>query len=141
MKGWHDGYERLDGRPRHERSFRWHPEGVLLVRDVVNGARSTTCSTRIHLHPECEILERDDHRVRVGHPAGEFTVCFAGPGTLEVEDSSYCPEFGIARENRALCFNASGERMQTGFCIAPGVELLKLDLESGASLGDRQLAW
>jgi uncharacterized heparinase superfamily protein len=141
LQGWHDGYERLDGRPRHERAFRWHPEGVLLVRDVVNAARSATCRTRLHLHPECEILEQDERRVRVGHPAGGFSVCFDGPGRLELEDSKYCPEFGVARENRALCFSADGERLETGFCIAPGAEAPAFRLESGASLGDRRFAW
>ncbi len=141
LEGWHDGYRRLRGRPRHERRFRWHDAGVLLVRDRVTSGRPVASRSRVHLHPDCELVDVTGNRVRVGHPGGEFSVCFAGAGELSTEPSLYCPEFGTRLDNRALVFGALGKDVVTGFCVARGSGSVEYDLDAGVTLNGRHFPW
>ncbi len=136
LSAWHDGYERLAGRPRHERRFRWHEQGVLLVRDRVTASRDVDVGVRLHLHPDCEIERVADGTARIRHPAGPFRVVFAGKGRLDVEDSRYCPAFGRSVDNNSLVFASRGSAVESGFCIAAGPGDLRYDLAAGAE-GER----
>jgi len=130
LSGWYDGYERLAGKPRHSREFRWHERGVLIVRDRVSSARSVAAASRLHVHPDCEIADLTAQTARIRTPAGDFHVAFAGRGRLEVERSIYCPEFGVAIENRALVYRCAGADLEMGFCISDE------SLEDARSLSD-----
>ncbi len=84
----------------------------------------------------------------VEYPRGSFRVRFAGRGELEVEDSYYCPEFGVRIGNRALAFTSSAVPIQsaalvakTGFCIASDPEEFEYDLASGARVDGRSFGW
>ena len=116
--GWHDGYERLPGSPRHRREFVWHDRGALIVSDRISSARSITAASRLHVHPECEIAEVESRCARIRTPAGDCHVAFAGRGRLEIEETKYCPEFGVAIDNRALVFSSTGTEVELGFCIS-----------------------
>jgi len=35
LSGWHDGYQHLPGAPTHRRTFVWHPQEVLMIKDEV----------------------------------------------------------------------------------------------------------
>jgi len=120
LEAWHDGYERLPGRPRHRRNFRWENRGVLTVEDVITSSRPVRVASRLHLHPDCEIRSLDATKACVEHPGGRFTLVFNGDGRLVDEESSYCPEFGLRLDNRALCFSASGARIDLGFRLEDG---------------------
>jgi uncharacterized heparinase superfamily protein len=118
LSGWHDGYERLRGKPRHQREFSWHERGALVVKDRVSSARSVSAASRLHLHPTCEIVDLTAQSARIRAPGGDCYVAFAGRGRLEVEKSAYCPEFGVAIENQALVFRSAGTDVEMGFCIS-----------------------
>jgi uncharacterized heparinase superfamily protein len=141
LEGWHDGYARLAGAPRHARRFAWHADGVLLVRDRVEAGRSVRARSRLHLHPECRIEAVEGSAARVAHPGGVFQVRFAGPGELRIEPSRHFPRFGLELATSALVFRAEGERLETGFCIASGADPLRYDLPAGATLGGRSYGW
>ena len=117
LSAWHDGYERLPGRPRHARRFRWQTSGVLEVRDRVTAQRPVRSVSRLHLHPDCVVEETGERSVRVVHPRGAFRVVFEGEGALRVEASTWCPEFGLRRESRALAFESAGAETETCFRI------------------------
>jgi len=122
LTGWHDGYERLPGRPSHRREFQWSEGGTLRVRDVVRGGRPLRAVSRLHLHPSCELVSIEDDVAEVRAPFGVFWVGFAGRGTLGVERSIYCPEFGVKIENRALVYTIPPEddNSETAFCLTTG---------------------
>jgi uncharacterized heparinase superfamily protein len=141
LDGWHDGYERLAGRPRHRRHFRWHDAGVLLVRDEVRAAAPVAARSRLHLHPDCEIVALEARSARVRHPGGDCAIAFDGPGELSVEPSIYCPEFGVQCEARALVYASRGATVDTGFCVAAGGAPLAFDLAEGAQRGGEWYAW
>jgi uncharacterized heparinase superfamily protein len=141
LAGWHDGYRRLPGAPRHARRFAWHSEGVLLVRDRLEAARSVRAVSRLHLHPACRIEAVEGALARVAHPGGIFQVRFAGPGELRVEPSRHFPRFGVELATSALAFSAQGSQLELGFCIASGAGILGYDLAAGAKLGERSYGW
>jgi uncharacterized heparinase superfamily protein len=141
LAAWHDGYQRLAGRPRHHRRFAWHERGVLLVKDEVTSGRSVTARSRLHLHPGCVVERIEGLAVRIRHPGGVFQIVFAGPGELALEPSIYCPEFGVQRERTALRFEAAGERLVFGFCIAKTEDEIGYDLALGADLSGWKVAW
>jgi uncharacterized heparinase superfamily protein len=141
LEGWHDGYARLPGRPLHHRAFRWHPEGVLLVRDRVAGRGPVDVRSRLHLHPDCELLELQGSRARVRHPGGELAIAFSGPGELSVEGSLHCPEFGVLHQSRALVYTARGAQVENGFCLAGDAASLRYDLADGAEVDGASYAW
>jgi uncharacterized heparinase superfamily protein len=141
LEGWHDGYRRLPGAPRHARRFAWHGDGVLLVRDRVEAARSVHACSRLHLHPACRIEAVEGAAARVAHPRGVFQVRFAGVGALRIEPSRHFPGFGRELESQALAFHAQGSGLETGFCIAAAREALGYDLAAGATLDGRGYGW
>ena len=118
LSGWHDGYERLPGKPRHHRQFYWHQRGALQVVDSVTSAKPVRVASRLHLHPSCEIAALEEQTVQIHAPGGAFYVAFAGRGRLEVEPSIYCPQFGVQRENQALVFSTEGADLQLGYSIS-----------------------
>jgi uncharacterized heparinase superfamily protein len=141
LSAWHDGYERLAGRPRHAREFRWYDTGVLLVRDRVTARRPVTATSRLHLHPECAVGELSERCVRIRHPGGEFSVAFDGDGDLALEPSTYCPEFGRRLDTRALAFTTRAATAEFGFCIAHGAGDAQFLLASGARVNGRAYSW
>jgi uncharacterized heparinase superfamily protein len=141
LAAWHDGYQRLAGRPRHAREFRWYDDGVLLVRDRVTAGRSVMAVARLHLHPDCTIEALAERSARVLHPGGVFVVAFDGTGTLTVEESTYCPEFGRACETRALAFSSHAADAAFGFCISPGPDAVSYASDAGAHVRDRAYRW
>jgi uncharacterized heparinase superfamily protein len=141
LSAWHDGYERLDGRPRHARAFRWYDQGVLLVRDRVTATRPVAAISRLHLHPACTIEDVSGLRARIRHPGGVCAVVFDGDGALSVEASTYCPGFGVRHDARALAFRAGEQTSGFGFCIADGEGEVAYQSDAGAQVKGRQFPW
>jgi uncharacterized heparinase superfamily protein len=106
LSGWHDGYCRLPGRPKHYRRFEWRTPGVLHIRDRVVSAGSHEISSRVHLAPECKVTCIEGGTVHVSSPWGSFSIEFSGDGSLGTEPSFYCPEFGRTLDNLAIVFKA-----------------------------------
>jgi uncharacterized heparinase superfamily protein len=137
LQGWHDGYTRLRGKPKHARRLTWHDEGILLIRDEVGSKSAVEGISRIHLHPDCKIVQQDENSVEVHSPVGPVSVKFAGPGNLRVEEALYCPEFGLRVPNKALAWSARGPDIRFGYCIAPVQQVDAFDLEHGAILNGK----
>jgi len=100
------------------------------LRDRVASARSVSVASRLHVHPDCEIADLTAQTARIRAAAGDCHVAFAGRGRLGVERSIYCPEFGVAIENRALVYRCAGADIEMGFCISDE------SLEDARSLSD-----
>jgi len=117
LSGWHDGYNRLKGNPIHYRQFNWNKSGKLTVKDITKASKPQNVISSLHLHPNCKIDRLKDNTAWVTYPEGEFKVIFFGNGRLSLEDSYYCPEFGVKMANKALAFSFSGPKTETGFQI------------------------
>lgn len=118
LSGWHDGYRRLPGRPKHHREIVWDASNRLEVRDRIEARRPVGAVSRLHLHPCCRIMRLGKRDALVEYPEGTFVITFTGQGKLSVEDSQYCPEFGRKDPNVALAFTFDGKEIETAFTIS-----------------------
>jgi uncharacterized heparinase superfamily protein len=120
LSAWHDGYARLRGSPRHRRWFGWLDCGRLQVTDTIIADAQVVATSRLHLHPDCRIIEAGSNGVRVAYPGGAFRVVpRPAQCRIAIEDSWYCPQFGMKLANRAIAFQpACGQRIVMGFTIA-----------------------
>lgn len=119
LSGWHDGYQRLAGRPRPHRTIEWNGSSGLEVRDRIEARRPVNAVSRLHLHPHCRIMRLGARDALVQYSDGSFEIAFTGEGKLSREDSFYCPEFGRKEPNVALAFSFDGKDTETGFTVVP----------------------
>ena len=117
LGSWHDGYKRLKGKPIHHRRFSWNESGKLSVIDKIAASKTQNMVSRLHLHPNCKIDQLKDNFANIAYPAGKIKITFSGDGKLSLEDSYYCPEFGVKIGNKALAFSFSGSNIETKFQI------------------------
>ena len=141
LSGRHDGYSRLPGGSEHARAFCWHRSGVLTIRDTVISRRVSTVVSRVHLHPDCRVESLGDASAIVTRGAVACQIHFDGAGRLGVEDSYYCPQFGVRLANKALAFCVEGSRVVTGLCIAPRPCDVTGDAARGFTVDGRHLSW
>lgn len=109
LSGEHDGYRRVTGKClRHARRFDWHRDGNVVISDRVIGSglhRGSDFVTRFHLHPTCTVTSVTGGVVQIRYPAGMFEIRFENEGTVQLEPSFYCPEFGRQLDNLAVAFS------------------------------------
>ena len=121
LSGWHDGYLRLPGSPRHARRFEWRQGGSLTIKDQVLANRPVDFVSRFHLHPDCRIEEMSSRHAIVAFPAGKCRVSLTNHEGLTCENSHYSPEFGVCQDNQLLALAASGQNTE----IEVRIELLE----------------
>lgn len=120
LSGWHDGFVHLPGRPFHRRAFHWENSGVLVVRDEVEAGRPVTAASRIHLHPECTIVEVTERAVRAARGDVAFTVAIAAGPAPRVAEAWYCPRFGVRERNPVIVLEARAASSGFTYAIARG---------------------
>ncbi len=119
LTGWHDGYHRLPGKPTHHREFRWQEGQGLTVRDRISASQPVKSVTRVHLHPLCRVKLTGPREATITYAAGTFRVVFVGSGTLTVETTWYCPQFGRKEENATLAFTMEGKESEVTYSVIP----------------------
>ena len=132
VRGWHDGYARLAGGPRHEREVRFLAPGVLLIWDEVQSLRPHRAVSRIRFAPGA-VLEpsgQQAFRVRLGEVS--YTVSAFG-GELRPEGAFYAPRFGERVPCEALALVKASEP-DFGYALAPVGVPVQIDSE-GARVG------
>lgn len=117
LSGWHDGYTRLPGHPRHRREFSWQHRGALTVLDRVESRREVDVVSRLHLHPSCRVTEYGETHAFVKLPGGGFWVVFGGPGRLEIREAPYYPAFGVELASSVLVYSTAGSDVTFGYSI------------------------
>jgi uncharacterized heparinase superfamily protein len=117
LTGWLDGYQRLAGRPRHQREFVWHSTGRLEIHDSITAFAPVSAVSRLHLHPDCRIDKIEDAEAVISFPAGRFAVHRQEGGPLSVEKGSYCPEFGTNLPQQVLACSQHGSKFDIRFEI------------------------
>ncbi len=103
LRGAHDGFTRLPGKPVHARELVL-TETSLLVRDSLSADPGRPSRAFFHVHPDC-IVERGGNAVVLTAPGGALRLESAA--ALSVEDSWYCPEFGVKRRNKVVVATAN----------------------------------
>jgi uncharacterized heparinase superfamily protein len=102
FQGSFDGYAKLIGdRIRHHRSIVCDEERrELVIEDVLEGLGEHLLESCVHLHPDVE-LTSEGSRVFLRRDAVTCVIDAEGQD-LRIEDSWYCPEFGLKQKNKML---------------------------------------
>ncbi|MFV0276916.1 MAG: heparinase II/III family protein, partial [Parahaliea sp.] len=108
----HDGYHRLRPKVTHSRQWRVSP-GLLQVSDHLNG-RFVDAQARFHLHPRV-LVEASAGGCTLRLPSGQRATVEVAGGTLQPEQSTWYPEFGLSQANSCLVATFSGPDLQTTF--------------------------
>jgi uncharacterized heparinase superfamily protein len=104
----HNGYHRIKGSPTHCRKWIFSDQ-LLVVEDFIKGKNHHEVDVIFPLHPLVNLLELSENKVILDLLGNKIYINFEGNGLLDVEKSSYHPEFGLSIENRTLHFRLSGE--------------------------------
>ncbi len=105
----HDGYQKLPGRPVHNREWRLR-SNCLCVIDRVSGTFEQAIA-RFHFHPTVELLPEQALRL----PTGECAQWSVDGGTPRIVHTLWHPEFGASQSNR--CLEIEYERPEISFTL------------------------
>ena len=111
ISGEHDGYKRLPGAPVHQRTFTVSTHPLISIQDIITAHKVVSATSRLHLHPSCQVLESNHEQAIIQHPDGRLAVSYEGDGELQIEESLYCPEFHIKKETTALAYTCRGKQL------------------------------
>jgi uncharacterized heparinase superfamily protein len=108
--GEHDGYRRLRRGNVHRR--RWTLGArELLIEDTVEG-RFDGAMCYYHLHPGIQVTPVAEFHLQLSDSGGFlFEVRFEGAAGVDVVDSTWHPEFGVALANRSIVAQLDGQRL------------------------------
>lgn len=118
LSGWHDGFRHLPGRPVHRRTLRWRSTGEVVVLDEVGAGRPVTAASRIHLHPECRIVEVGGTVLRAARDGVRFTLSVTEGPAPRIEEGWHCPRFGVRQRNRVVVLESTGTAIRIGYTLA-----------------------
>ncbi|MEA3108217.1 MAG: hypothetical protein QOI88_2822 [Gammaproteobacteria bacterium] len=108
--GEHDGYRRLRGGNLHRR--RWTLSArELLIEDTVEG-RFGRAMCYFHLHPDIQVRRGAGLNLQLTDSGGLLLdVRFEGAAIVDVVDSTWHPEFGVALASRCIVAQLDGPRL------------------------------
>jgi uncharacterized heparinase superfamily protein len=108
--GEHDGYGRLRGGNLHRR--RWTLSAQeLLIEDTVEG-RFDSATCYYHLHPGLQVLRGAGMNLQLTDSGGaRLDMRFEGAAIVDVVDSTWHPEFGVAVASRCIVARLDGPRL------------------------------
>lgn len=117
FRGVHDGYRRLPGSVTHERRVTVHQD-AWLIHDLLTGQGEHLAESCLHLHPGCTAQRTADRQLQVSRQGRPLLLITATGGSLALEPSVYCPEFGLRHDNiRIVLHNRGSLPMELGFRI------------------------
>lgn len=110
--GEHDGYRRLRGRNLHRRSWKLTAH-ELVIEDAVEGRfRSAKCY--FHLHPDVQVQRGAGTELQLSDSRGMLLeMRFEGAAGVDVVESTWHPEFGVALASRCIIARLDGPRLST----------------------------
>lgn len=98
IRGAHDGFAGLPGRPLHMREAVLEPR-LLEVRDRLTSDPRRAAGAYFHFHPDC-VLEGEGNTIRIRSAAGSLIL--RSDQAMRIEESWYCPEYGLRIPNLAV---------------------------------------
>lgn len=120
IKASHNGYDHLPGRPRHTRSAKWYPQGVLLVEDQVESTEEVEVVSRLRLGEGWSLraVNIDHYELAFGDRVA--TVKLLSEDGWQIEDGWTCPGFYDKRPCRVLTCRSRGRSSRSGYAIVAG---------------------
>jgi len=113
----HDGYGRLNGRPRHTREWSLG-SNVLRVRDTISGVVRHG-EALFHVHPAVAVVPEASDRVRLQPADGPGIAFSIKGGRLHQRPATWHPEFGASVPTVCLVAELTGPELQTTLTWGP----------------------
>jgi uncharacterized heparinase superfamily protein len=108
--GEHDGYGRLRGGNLHRRRWTLGAQ-ELLIEDTVEG-RFDNATCYYHLHPAVQVLRGAGMSLQLSDAGGaRLDMRFEDAANVDVVDSTWHPEFGVAVASRCIVARLDGPRL------------------------------
>lgn len=106
----HDGYRRLPGKPRHQRSLELARDGsCLAVSDRIIGSGHHHLECRVHLAPGVDVGEIAPNTFALDRGGDAVRLTFSGPTvTVSVRDGWVAPEYGVRQAAKVLVATHTG---------------------------------
>ena len=104
--GQHTGYQRLKGKPVHQRDIHL-TKNTMNVIDRVIGKAQHTAKSFIHLHPEVEILSQSNNQLQLKKANSIFLIDISAGLDWLVDEYEYSAEFGLKATAKVITINAS----------------------------------
>jgi len=105
----HDGYRRLASKAIHRRDVEWSGRNTMTLRDNIEAKSAVDAIGRLHFHPEVKVLQGDSkNEFLARRDKTLLTIIIFAADEVWIEDSWYCPEFGIKISRPYLCWKTSG---------------------------------
>ena len=113
----HDGYQRLYGKPVHQRRWQLTPQ-QLTITDTIYG-EFKIAQAYFHFHPSAQVEQAGALTGKVYLPAGqEIHWRFSG-GTVTLTRGVYYPAFGSQLSNDCLVITLRGKELNSYFQFHP----------------------
>lgn len=71
------------------------------ISDEIKGNGKHKIVSNLHLHPEIKLKQINENTILAGSPNNEFKITIPY-GEISIEDSYYCPKFGIKQSNKNI---------------------------------------
>ena len=108
FQGAYRGFHALGGHIEHQREIKLTLSGdgnidAMATTDWVRGKGNRVLENFIHLHPDAVITEVDENCLQIYFSTGlTCMVSFYEGASYSLEESYYCPKFGIAIRNTCI---------------------------------------
>jgi uncharacterized heparinase superfamily protein len=133
LSGWHDGYQRLRGRPVHRRELRLAAQGVLAVWDAVESRVAQEAVSRIRFVPGSHV-ELSGPDAAAIEASGVRLSLRAFGGVLSIEAGHYAQRFGERQECPVLALR-KGADAEFGYLISRPPLDLRIDASGAEAAG------
>ena len=106
----HDGYRRLPGKPRHQRSLELAPDGgSLAVTDRIGGSGHHHLECLVHLAPGVEVRQIAPNTFGLQRGGEAVRVIFGGSAiSVGLRDGWVAPEYGVREPTSVLVATHTG---------------------------------
>ncbi len=103
----HDGYQRLPGKPVHHREWSFSNRSIV-IKDNIQGELKHHIEVIMQLHPVVEVIGIQGSKATLSVAGNIIVVESTGDGCLELEKSTFHPEFGLNVASSKLVYRCHG---------------------------------
>lgn len=113
ITGAHNGYTNLRGAPLHWRKWALSPQACI-VEDSLS-AQNLQAQARFHFHPSVHLDHTDQGCGRAHLPGGRVVAWDTHGADMNLEQSTYHPEFGVSVSNTVLAVALTNGKSRVSF--------------------------
>ena len=108
FRGQHTGYERLPGRPYHQRMVQLEESGMIVFDEVISKHKHRV-NSYVHLHPGVEVTSINSNSIEASLDGSAFLIEIGSQCKFTVEDYAFSPQFGVKQQAKLIVLKNNGE--------------------------------